>query len=136
MQEIPQYPDMENAMSKITLWGAGLMMLVVGALHLVAPQMMMQPANFTMTWASHFHIIRAAYGGAYIGIAVLFLAGLFAPAYRRASLFAVAILFCGFACGRLVSIAVDGLPAPLYLAVLAFEVVFATLAVISLRTRD
>ena len=121
-------------MAQVTLWGAGLMMFVVGALHLIAPQMMMDPANIALTSANHKHIIRAAYGGAYLGIATIFLIGALRPRYRGASLGAVAILFCGFAAGRIVSIISDGVPAALYLTVLAFEVVFAALAFMSLRT--
>jgi hypothetical protein len=120
-------------MARFTLISAGLMMLVIGALHLVAPQMMMDAPKVQLTSTNHFHVIRTAYGGAYLGIAALFLLGLLRPTYERTSLIAVALLFCGFAVGRLYSIAVDGLPVPLYLAVLAFELVFATLALLALR---
>lgn len=123
-------------MSNVTLWGAGLMMLVVGALHLITPQMMMDPAGIALTTANHKHIVRAAYGGAYLGIASIFLIGALIPRYRVHSLGAVAILFFGFAAGRLVSVAADGIPAALYLAVLAFELLFAALAVMSLRSRE
>lgn len=123
-------------MSKITLIGAGLMMLVIGALHLVAPQMMMETPNIQLTSVNHRHVIRTAYGGAYLGIAALFLLGLAWAEQRRTSLLAVALLFSGFAFGRLISIFVDGLPVALYLAVLAFELVFAALAIFSLRRQD
>jgi drug/metabolite transporter superfamily protein YnfA len=122
-------------MGRLTLLGAGFMMLVVGALHLVAPQMMMQAPHIELTSTNHFHIIRAAYGGAYIGIGVLFLMGLWRAALERFCLIAVATLFCGFAFGRVYSLAVDGVPAALYLAVLAFEATFAVLAISSLRNR-
>jgi hypothetical protein len=119
----------------VTLWGAGLMMLVVGALHLIAPQFMMDPAGIALTTTNHKHIVRAAYGGSYLGIAAIFLIGAIIPRYRVPSLGAVAILFSGFALGRLVSITADGVPAALYLSVLAFEVLFAVLAVMSLRSQ-
>ncbi len=57
------------------LAGAGSMMLVVGALHLVAPQMMMEAPAIQLTTVNHRHVIRAAYGGAYLGIAALFFLG-------------------------------------------------------------
>lgn len=117
----------------ITLAGAGGMMLVIGALHLIAPRMMMEAPAIELTSANHLHVIRAAYGGAYLGIAVLFLLGLIDSAMRTASLRSVTILFFGFAFGRLVSTAVDGVPVPLYLAVLAFEITFATLALVASR---
>lgn len=120
-------------MAKLTLYGAGLMMLVVGLLNLLAPQMMMQAPGIALTSTNHLHVIRAAYGGAYIGIAALFLLGAWRPAHRQTSLLAVLILFSGFAFGRLVSIALDGLPVPLYLGVLSAELCFALLAWLSLR---
>ncbi len=120
-------------MGRLTLLGAGLTMLVVGALHLFAPQMMVESAQIVLSTPSHLHVIRSVYGGAYIGIAALFLLGAWRPAYQRSSLVALAILFTGFACGRLFSIAMDGLPVQLYLRVLAVEIVFAVLAVVSLR---
>lgn len=122
-------------MATTTVWGAGLMMLIVGLLHLVAPQMMMDGAGIKLSTVNHMHVIRAAYGGAYIGIAALFLLGALRPAHLRASLVAIALLFTGFASGRLVSIALDGLPVALYLGVLAFELVFAAMAMMALRTR-
>ena len=109
------------------------MMLVVGLLHLVAPQMMMDAPGIRLSSTNHLHVVRAAYGGAYLGIAALFLLGVVNAAYRRFSLVAIAVLFAGFALGRLVSIGLDGVPVPLYLAVLAFEVTFAGLAVAALH---
>ena len=117
----------------IALAGAGGMMLVVGGLHLIAPQTMMATPMIELTSTNHFHVIRAAYGGAYLGIAVLFLLGLFRQDLRPTSLLAVTILFLGFALGRLVSIFADGLPVGLYLGVLAFEMTFAALAFAATR---
>lgn len=117
----------------IALAGAGLAMLVVGAQHLAAPQMMMATPGIELISVNHYHIIRAAYGGAYLGIAALFLSGLVRPALRSFALLAVAMLFGGFAFGRLVSLVLDGVPVALYLAVLTFEVVFAALALMALR---
>lgn len=120
-------------MARLTLIGAGFMMLVIGALHLISPQMMMDAPSIQLTSTNHHHVVRAAYGGAYLGIAAMFLLGLFRGEYRQASLMAVALIFFGFAFGRVYSILADGLPVPLYLGVLAFEVLFATLAVIAMR---
>lgn len=120
-------------MKIFAMLGAGLIMLVVGTLHLLAPQMMMNEPGIELTTINHVHIIRAAYGGAFLGIASLFLLGLVKPEFTRFSLVAIAVLFAGFALGRIFSIAVDGLPVSRYLGVLAVEVFFAILAVLSLR---
>lgn len=121
-------------MTRFTLFGAGLMMLVVGALHLLNPQMMMREPGIELSTVNHLHVIRAAYGGAYLGMAALFLAGALGRLDVRFSLSSVVILFAGFALGRLVSIATDGLPVHLYLGVLSAEVFFAVCAVVALRS--
>jgi hypothetical protein len=120
-------------MTRFTLLGAGLMMLVVGVLHLAGPQMMMREPAIELSSANHFHVIRAAYGGAYLGIAALFLAGALQRIDARAALAAVALIFGGFAMGRIVSIAADGMPVPLYLGVLGAELFFAACALLALR---
>lgn len=125
--------DQAGKLGTIALGGAGAMMLVVGALHLIAPEMMMEAPALELTSPSHHHIIRAAYGGAYLGIAALFLMGLVNRPMRGFSLLSVVILFSGFTFGRLVSIAVDGVPVALYLGVLVFEVTFAALALLARR---
>lgn len=121
-------------MQKLAIFGAALMMLVVGALHLLAPQMMMKDPGIELSTVNHLHVIRAAYGGAYMGMGVLFLLGAFKREFARYSLVAITVLFGGFALGRLFSIAVDGMPVPLYIGVLSAELFFAVLAIISLRT--
>ena len=120
-------------MARFTLFGAGLMMLVVGALHLLLPQMMMREPGIALTSVNHFHAIRAAYGGAYLGIAALFLGGALGRIDPRASLAAVALIFGGFALGRVFSVVADGMPVALYMGVLAAEVFFAACALLALR---
>lgn len=119
---------MSKLVGTIALGGAGAVMLVVGTLHLVAPQMMMQGPAIPLTTVNHLHLVRAALGGAFVGMAALFLLGLFRDRMRPFALLSVAILFGGFAFGRLLSLALDGLPAGMFLGILGFEVVFAALA--------
>lgn len=120
-------------MTRLTLFGAGFMMLVVGALHLLNPQMMMREPGIALISTNHFHVIRAAYGGAYLGIAALFLGGALRRIDVRAALLAVVLIFGGFALGRIVSIVADGVPVPLYFGVLGAELVFVACAVLALR---
>ena len=120
-------------MRLFTLWGAGLMMLVVGALHLINPQMMMNTPGVELSTVNHLHIIRAAYGGSYLGMACLFILGALGRIDRHFALVSVVVLFSGFALGRLVSIAVDGSPVGLYLGVLGAELFFAVCAITALK---
>ncbi len=120
-------------MVKFTLFGAGLMMLIPGVLYLVSPQMMLEAPAIRLQSVNDHHLVRAAYGGAFIGTAALFLLGAFRQPFQQTSLVAVCVLLSGFALGRLVSIAVDGRPVPLYLGILAAEVFFAGLAALALQ---
>lgn len=120
-------------MARFVLLGSGLMMLLVGALHLIAPQMMMRELGIELSSANHLHIIRAAYGGSYLGISALFLIGALGRIDASSSLAAVVLIFGGFALGRVVSILVDGFPVPLYVAVLCAEFFFAVCALLSFR---
>lgn len=121
-------------MTRFTLFGAGLMMLVVGALHLLNPQMMMREPGIELSTVNHLHVIRAAYGGAYLGIAALFLGGALGRLDARFALQSVVLLFGGFAVGRVLSIVADGMPVPLYLGVLSAELFFVVCAVLALRS--
>lgn len=120
-------------MARLTLIAGALMMFIIGVLHLVAPQMMLDTPGIRLQSVSHFHLVRAAYGGSFLGTAALFALGVFRPAWQRLSLVALACLFSGWVLGRLVSLAVDGWPSPLYLGVLAAEVLLLALAVRALR---
>ncbi len=126
----------KGTLGTVALAGAGVVMVTVGTLHLVAPQMMMDPPAIELTTVNHLHLVRAALGGAFVGIATLFLLGLLRERLRAFALLSVVVLFSGFAFGRLVSIAVDGVPADLFLGVLAFEVIFAILAFAALRAEE
>lgn len=126
----------KGKLGTIALGGAGAVMLVVGTLHLVAPQMMMEAPAIQLTTVNHLHLIRAALGGAFVGIAALFLLGLLKDRLRAFALLSVTVLFTGFAFGRLVSIALDGLPAGMFLSILAFELIFACLAFFALRAEQ
>jgi Domain of unknown function (DUF4345) len=123
----------KGKLGTIALGGAGAVMLVVGSLHLVAPQMMMETPAIQLSTVNHLHLVRAALGGAFLGIAALFLLGLLRERMRAFSLLSVLVLFSGFAFGRLVSIAVDGMPVGMFLAILAFELIFAGLAFSALQ---
>lgn len=94
----------------------------------------MQEPGIVLSTVNHLHIIRAAYGGAYLGIAAFFSLAAVGWVDRRSGLMAVLVIFGGFALGRLVSLVCDGWPVPLYLGVLAAELFFAACAARALRS--
>jgi len=122
-------------MRKFTLVAAALMMFIPGLLYLVAPQMMLDVPAIKLQSVNDHHLVRAAYGGGFLGIAALFVLGAVRPRHEQASLLAVCFLLSGFAAGRIYSIAIDGVPSLLFVGVLCAEVLFASLAVASLRRR-
>ena len=125
-----------SSLTKFSLWGAGLMMLVVGTLHLINPQMMMNTPMIELSSVNHLHAVRAVYGGGYLGIAALFLLGALGKFESRFALLSVVVVFSGFAAGRLVSIVVDGVPVGMYFGVISAEVFFAVCATMALRQRS
>lgn len=136
MRSRPGSAVVKGKVGTIALAGAGAVMLLVGTLHLVAPQVMMEAPAIELTTVNHLHLIRAALGGAFIGIAALFLLGLVRERMRAFALLSIAVLFSGFAFGRLFSLALDGAPAGMFLGILAFELVFAGLAFAALRAEQ
>ena len=63
------------------------------------------------------HLVRAAYGGAFISFGVLFALGAAKPLLSRTALVALLTFMSGFAFGRVVRMLVDGMPSPLFQAV-------------------
>ena len=120
-------------MKRLTLVGAGLMMLIPGLLYQFAPQMMLDVPAIKLQSVNDHHLVRAAYGGGFLGIAGLFLLGVVLPEHEKTSLLAASFLLAGFAIGRVYSIFVDGVPSMLFVGVLGAELLFATLAIRSLR---
>lgn len=104
------------------------MMLVPGILYLIAPQVMLNTPQIQLKSVNEFHVFRAAYGGGFLGITSLFAMGVFDRSMERASLWAIVLILSGFAVGRLYSIAIDGIPSSLFVAVLAAEMFFAACA--------
>lgn len=127
----PDYP--RPHMPKLTLLGASLMMFIPGILYRVAPQFMLDVPAIRLQSVNDHHLVRAAYGGGFRGIASPFALGAFRPKFEESSLLAVVLLLFGFAIGRIYSIVVDGVPHVFFLGVLAAELSFATSAALALR---
>jgi len=118
---------------RLALLLAGIEIGVVGAIYLFAPRFMVESNGMKIITVSDFHSVRAAYGGAFVGFAALFLYGALREHIRHAALVSLAVLMTAFACGRIFSLLVDGIPAKAYLGALASEVVFAAAAFWLLR---
>ncbi|MHA7816724.1 MAG: DUF4345 domain-containing protein [Pseudohaliea sp.] len=81
------------------------------------------------------HIFRA-YMGLYLAASALWLAGAFDARLRRPALITAGVFMLGIAAGRLLSLAVDGMPDPKFVAYLAIELAAGTPALLLARGAD
>ncbi len=107
---------------------------IVGLVYLVSPATMLAPAGLVPDSVNGFHAARAAYGGAFAGFALFWLAGVLRAPLRRPALMSLAVFMAAFAFGRLVSLAVDGLPSAMFLGALATELLLAPAALWAVRS--
>jgi len=81
------------------------------------------------------HIFRA-YMGLYLAAAALWLAGAFSAPLRRPALITAGVFMLGIAAGRLLSLAVDGMPDPKFIAYLVIELIAGIPALLLARDAD
>jgi len=81
------------------------------------------------------HIFRA-YMGLYLAASVLWLAGAFSQRLRRPALIAAGVFMLGIAAGRILSLAVDGLPDAKFVVYLAIELAAGIPALLLARHAD
>ena len=100
----------------------------IGIGYLMAPEFMYGLYGIELQSVNEANMVRAAYGGLFLGFALLFLAGALKPSLTRAALVALLVFMASFAFGRLVSLLVDGVPHALICLLIALEVVYAALS--------
>ena len=111
--------------AQICLVVAALAFLMVGIGHLVIPLTMLAPMNIQLGGVNGFNEIRANYGGMHSLMGVFFLSGALVTKLRETALMTLAIFTTGLVLGRMVSIAIDGLPGTFIWLLLAGELVLA-----------
>ena len=102
-----------------------LAFLMVGIGHLVVPLAMVAPMNIHLGGVNAFNEIRANYGGMHSVMGIFFLYGALVTKWREAALVTLAIFTTGLVLGRLVSIAIDGVPGTFIWMLFAGELVLA-----------
>ena len=113
---------------QICLVVAALAFLIVGIGHLVAPLTMVAPMNIHLGGVNAFNEIRANYGGMHSLMGILFLSGALVTKLRDAALVTLAIFTSGLVLGRMVSIAIDGVPGAFIWLLLGGELIIAVTA--------
>ncbi len=108
---------------------------VIGLGYLLSPHTMYGLYGIGLETVNEANMVRAAYGGLFLGFAILFLLGGLQDQFTRPALVALLTFMAGFAVGRIVSLIVDGMPSLIIISLIVFEVVYSALAVYLLSNR-
>ena len=112
----------------ICLAVAALAFLIVGIGHMVVPLTMVEPMNIELRGINALNEIRANYGGMHSLMGIFFLSGALVTKLRAAALVTLAIFTSGLVLGRMVSIAIDGVPGTFIWLLLVGELILAITA--------
>ncbi len=112
---------------------AGLVALIVGAAVLFAPEALHASAGVELAPDPSLMSEIRAPGGALLGAGLLMLLGAFVERLARPGLLVALIVYLGYGGARLVSLALDGAPAPSLLAALAIELAIGLFCLAALR---
>lgn len=116
---------MNKKMNQLFLLVTGVSFVLIGLNTFHDPLAAMAPVELAINTVSAMNELRANYGGLQIGLGLLLLAGVFRAALTRPALLAQALIVGGLACGRLISIALDGLPNNFIQSLVVLESVIA-----------
>ncbi len=110
---------------------AGL--LLVALSYGVAPAVVLPTIlDLTVEGTDQIHIFRAIMG-LYVGMIALWIVGAFRSDFSRAAVIAEIFFMLGLACGRVLSIIVDGVPSTLLVAYTIVEVAMGAWGVMILK---
>jgi len=113
----------------------GVIFAVVGVIALFVPHVLFDPIGVSVTTASGLAEIRAAYGSFFLCSAGLFWMGSMRAELRRTSLTWACMVLTGFVVGRLISLAIDGMPNGVAMASMGAEIIGAIVAGVLLHFR-
>jgi hypothetical protein len=106
----------------------GTVFLGLGSINLFFPTAGMAGFEMQITTVSALNEIRANYGGMHFALGLLFLAGACRGSLRISTLLVVALFTGGLVLGRLLSVALDGMPNLFVLGLLSLEAVGCVVA--------
>ena len=108
-----------------------------GLLGLMDPQRVLDMMHAQAQDATALNEVRAMQGGFELGVAAFLVACLLNRWSLRAGLFLTTAIFVSAASARAKSMAIDGMPDPLFVQIWIFELVFAAVCVVTLvREKD
>lgn len=123
--------------TRILVAVSAAMFAVFGLLGLSSPQRVLDMIHAQAQDATALNEVRAMQGGFELGVAAFLVACLMNRWSLRAGLFLTTAIFVGAASARAKSMAIDGMPDPLFVQIWIFELVFAAVCVATLvREKD
>lgn len=122
-----------SALSRFTLWLAGLGFIGFGLACLIAPLATLASAGVVVSGAVAAAEIRAFYGGLEIGLGTCLLLAASSAQHHRAGLVLCLATYGGIGLARALGMGLDGVGTPFLWAALAVELGLAILAALSLR---
>lgn len=122
-------------LSRLFLLPCGLAFMLIGLNTFHNPLAAMAGVELAVNSVSALNEIRANYGGLQIGMGLLLLAGWRMPTLTRSALLAQLLIVGGLACGRVISMSLDGLPNTKIQGLLVLESVIALMSLALLMTQ-
>jgi hypothetical protein len=111
----------------------GVVFLGLGAFNLFSPVAGMAGFEMQIASVSALNEIRANYGGMHFALGLLFLSGAFLRALKVTALLVVALFTGGLVLGRLLSLALDGMPNLFVSGLFALEALGCSVAIVLYR---
>jgi hypothetical protein len=122
-----------NRMQKVALGISGATSLGIGAFILAAPHAFYASYGIALGPDPSLLSELRAPGAGLAASGAIMLAGIFRQALAQVAVAVALVVFLAFPAGRLVGIAVDGLPSPGILAALALELAIAAFCLFAFR---
>jgi hypothetical protein len=122
-------------LEKVTLGISGLTAVGVGGFIMVAPQVFYASYGIALGDDPSLLSELRAPAACLVTLGVLMLSGIWRAAMAQLAIAATLIVFLAFPAGRLIGVAVDGLPSDGIIGALVLEVAIAALCVFAFRRR-
>jgi len=117
-------------MSRGFLWFNAVVIGAIGLAYLYDPNLLLRQYGLSVQDPGLDNMMRATYGGVFVGVAVIFGIGAVHPSRQKDALMLAALFFGGLALGRVASMIDVGLPPSGLLPLLGYEVIAAGLALV------
>ncbi|MEM9670213.1 MAG: DUF4345 domain-containing protein [Pseudomonadota bacterium] len=122
--------------SRVFLGFSALAIGMIGLLYLYDPNLLLARYGLEAGSAGMDNMLRSAYGGIFVGAALLFALGALKQTRQRDSMIFLAIFMSGAAIGRIASILSVGSPPETILPLLYYECATVVIALVLLMRQD